>query len=183
MLNWYAVVLLFCCSVIDLRTHMHKHTHQSARKFSWPQHSVSCTHINLHSPFTCYIHAKRDREQQWRDWICFTRAMVRLNKDTRTHSGKHTCTDLMAAAWVILSLEVGSGCLGEGSLCRVGVYVFILFTLCFLNRDNKIPGLYMHMLMPVPNKHRHTHVHMHWRCWLTFACCCRGHHWCIGVSL
>lgn len=58
------------------------------------------------------------------------RAMVRLNvpnEDTQTRTGKHTCTDLMAAAQVILSLEVGSGCsgtgLGEGSLCRVGVYV------------------------------------------------------------
>lgn len=61
---------------------------------------------------------------------------------TNTYTDKHACRDLRAAAWVILSLDVGTEHFGkgwgEGGLCKVWVYVFILFTLCSLNRDNKI---------------------------------------------
>lgn len=154
-----SVVLLWWHA--DLRTLlMPKDTHQSARKFTSLKHTVSSTHIHLQS------HAMQEREK-WRNWIFFTSRMVRLNvRHARkpTHAGKHTCTDLVAAAWVILSLDVGTGYSGkgqgEGALCKVRVYVFILFTLCSLNRDNDIPGLCWCLCTDTcPTNKAHTRVH------------------------
>lgn len=79
----------------------------------------------------------------------------------------------LTAASVILSLGVGSGCsgkwLGEGSLCRVGVSVFNVFTLCSLNRNNNIPELGLHILMLMHShmyrKHNHILIiYIYWRC-------------------
>lgn len=138
-LNCNAVVLLFCWNGADLLTslHMHKVTPESARKFSSPQHI-------LHTqPFTLPIYMLHTCKALRRtiveklnilsQKVCYTLMFeVKTCTQTYTYTGKHTSTDLIAAAWVILSLEVGSGCsgegFGEGSLCRVlgvGVYIFI----------------------------------------------------------
>lgn len=155
-----SVVLLWWHA--DLRTLlMPKDTHQSARKFTSLKHTVSSTHIHLQS------HAMQEREK-WRNWIFFTSRMVRLNvrharKPTHTQASTHAqiSWQLLGLFWVwMLALGTLAKGQGEGALCKVRVYVFILFTLCSLNRDNDIPGLCWCLCTDTcPTNKAHTRVH------------------------
>ena len=83
--------------------------------------------------------------------------MFTPNKPTHTHTDTHRHTQishwqLLKLFWVVGSrLDEG---LGKGSLCRVGVYVFILFILCS-------PNPYVHTVYADTARIQQTQAHTH----------------------
>lgn len=71
----------------------------------------------------------------------------------------------------------------EGGLCKVWVYVFILFTLCSFNRDNKMGRFCWCLCTDMwPTNKAHTHTCACAGDVFTVASCWRVHHWQTGIA-
>lgn len=99
--------------------------------------------------------------------VCLNVRLQHMNI-TNTYTDKHACRDLRAAAWVILSLDVGTEHFGKGGLREVYVRFGYTFSFCLhcvlLIETTRWAGFADACAQTCDRQTRRTHVCVCWRC-------------------